>query len=365
MEKTNLGYFFNKLLLLKKHYPLTGHIELTYRCNLKCIHCYCKGSENKEEELKTSQWKQIFDELHKEGCIYLTLSGGDPLIRKDFLELYSYIKKKAFIVSIFTNALALTSQTLDYLAKSPPNGIEVTLNGITKSTYEQITQVGGSFSRVMQNLKEIKKRNLPLTLKSNCLRQNKAEVTKIKGFTDEFLGKKNHRYNFQYDTMIYPRINGNQEPLKFRLSFKELSELRKEDPDIWREYQQHLHAPIGLEGGQDSLYHCNTWMNKFFINPYGKLKFCQFSDKFSVDLNTTSFKEGFYKAFPQTLKEKFKSNSKCRDCHLRPVCHNCPARAYLETGDEEAPVPYFCGLAEETAKQIAKLKAIRKYGNSN
>lgn len=361
MKKTNLGYFFNKLIPRNKHYPFTGHIELTYRCNLKCIHCYCKGSENKEKELKTFEWKQIFDELHKEGCIYLTLSGGDPFVRDDFLELYSYIKKKAFLVNIFTNATAVTSQVFDYLAKSPPHTIEVTLNGITRSTYEQITQVEGSFARVKQNLREIKKRNLPLTLKSNCLKQNKAEVAKIKGFTDEFLGKKNHRYHFQYDTMIYPRINGDREPLKFRLSFRELSELRREDPDIWEEYQQHLHASAGLERRRDSLYNCNTWLTNFFINPYGRLKFCQFSDKFSVDLKGTSFKEGFYKVFPQTLKEKFKTNSKCRDCRLRPVCHNCPARAYLETGDEEAPVPYFCTLAKETAGEIAKFRNQNNY----
>ncbi len=93
-------------------------------------------------------------------------------------------------------------------------------------------------------------------------------------------------------------------------------------------------------------------MKQFLVNPYGKLKFCIFSDKFSVSLKTASFKEGFYKVFPQLLKEQFKTDSKCKDCSLRPFCCYCPARAYLETGDEETPVPYYCELAKKTAEQM-------------
>ncbi|GAG92570.1 unnamed protein product, partial [marine sediment metagenome] len=100
------------------------------------------------------------------------------------------------------------------------------------------------------------------------------------------------------------------------------------------------------------LYHCSAWISQFFINPQGRLKFCQFTEKFSVDLRTTSFKEGFHKVIPQVLREQYRTNSKCQDCTLRLLCYHCPARAYLETGDEEAPVEYYCELAEELEKEI-------------
>ena len=93
-------------------------------------------------------------------------------------------------------------------------------------------------------------------------------------------------------------------------------------------------------------------MSQFFINSQCRLKFCQFTDKFSVDLKTTSFREGFYKIFPKVLKEQHRTNSKCRDCVLRPICYHCPASAYLETGDEEAPVEYYCELAKALEKQM-------------
>jgi len=95
-------------------------------------------------------------------------------------------------------------------------------------------------------------------------------------------------------------------------------------------------------------------MEQFFIDPYGRLKFCVFSDKYSTDLKTTSFQKGFYGTFPKILEEKFKTNSKCISCELRPICSYCPARAFLETGDQEAPVPYYCELAQATAREMQR-----------
>lgn len=365
MKNISSGHFYDKLCNKKEYYPWNGQIELTYRCNLNCIHCYCKGSEGKSQrsevrrqkaknkELTTDEWKKIFDKIHREGCLWLILSGGEPLIRDDFLELYSYAKNKGFIITIFTNGLLLTGKIIDYLEKSPPKSIEITLNGITKFVYESITQVKGSFERVVSVIKELADKNLSLILKSNCLKQNKGEIGKIKVFADELLGKGNKRWRFKYDPMIYPRLNGDTVPCDYRLSMEELLEIKKSDPEIWDEYQRGLKAGFpDLNRDKNFLYHCNAWMNQFFINPYGRLKFCVFSDKFSVDLKNQSFKEGFYNVFPQLLKEKFKTDSKCRDCSLRSICYHCPARAHLETGDEEAPVPYFCELARVTAEEM-------------
>ena len=81
-----------------------------------------------------------------------------------------------------------------------------------------------------------------------------------------------------------------------------------------------------------------------------------FSDKFSIDLKTTPFREGFYNVFPRLLKERFKTDSKCKDCSLRPICYHCPARAFLETGDEESPVEYFCQLAKAAGEEMGAVQ---------
>jgi radical SAM protein with 4Fe4S-binding SPASM domain len=355
MKKKSLSRFVHKLVGKKEHFPWSGQIELTHQCSLNCIHCYCNVSEDRDKELTTAEWKKIIDELQKEGCIQLTFTGGDPLVRNDFMELYSYAKAKGFFINLFTNGYSLNGEIIDFLAELPPVSVEITLNGITRETYESITRVKDSFPAVIRNIRLLSKSGIKLILKSNCLKQNKDEVVKIKQWAEDLLGKPaDNKHRFKYDPLIYPRLDGDTTPCEHRLSSGELGELRKQDPDIWREYQAGLHGGFpDFKGFENSLYPCNAWMQEFYIDPYGRLKFCLFSDKFSVDLKTTAFREGFYNVFPQVANERFKTDSKCKECGLRPVCYQCPARASLETGNEEAPVPYYCQLAEAAAHDIA------------
>jgi len=353
MEKCSLEYFYAKLHNKRILFPLDGQIELTYRCNLNCIHCAEKGLEDKKRELNTHLWKRILDEIRQEGCFWLVFTGGEPLLREDFLELYAYAKKIGFIITIFTNGQLFNKEILDYLVKAPPHSIEITLNGITKDTYEKITQVEGSFFKAIENIKLIAKNKLPLLIKANLMKENKNEIWKIKKWTEIILGEPlNKRYfKFKYDPIILPRLNGDKAPCKHRLSFPEVLEVIKQDPDMWEEYQRELHKdfPDFTRDGE-YLYHCNSWMKQFYISPYGRLKFCSFYEKFSADLKKTSFKESFYQGFPRLLKERFQTDSKCRTCQLRPLCYFCPARAYLETGNKEAPVEYYCEFAKGWAE---------------
>lgn len=372
MKKVQSRLFAASLKNKKEYFPLYGQIELTHRCNFNCIHCYCgksvtRGSRLASEsrqrrpgtvcgELSAREWKKILDEIRKEGCLFLCFTGGEPLIREDFLEIYSYAKQKGFIITIFTNGYALDKKITACLAKHPPYSIEITLNGITQTTYESITRRKGSYSKVIENIHLLKKKKLTLLIKTNCLKENKDELGQIKKWAEELLGKfPGRKYCFKYDSMIYLRHNGRERLTNPRLSFEELEEMRRQDQDIWAEYQRGLHHAFpDLKRDRSFLYQCDAWKKNFFIDPFGRLKFCTFSDKFSVDLRTTPFKKGFYEVFPQLLNVRFKTNSKCRDCSLRPICYHCPARAYIETGNEEAPVPYFCELARMAARLAKK-----------
>ncbi|MBN3038785.1 MAG: radical SAM protein [Candidatus Omnitrophica bacterium] len=353
MKEIDSRDFLNRLHNRKGHFPLRGLLELTYQCNLNCVHCYCKGSEDKARELNTEEWKEILAQLHKEGCIFITFSGGEPLLRQDFIELYAYARERGFIITIFTNATVLTKQIIGFFKRFPPSKIEITLNGITRSTYESITQAEGSFEKVIKNIIKLETNGMPVLLKANLLKQNKDEIKKIKAFADQFFGKKEDRFHFKYDPMIYPRLNSDRGPCQYRLSHQEMIEAMQEDSDIWDQYQASLHKDA-RHAKRDSifLYHCNSWLQQFFINPFGRLKFCEYSEKFSSDLKKEPFKKGFYEKFPKVLNESFQTESKCRDCNLRHLCYYCPARAFLETGDKESPVEHYCALAHGLKKAI-------------
>jgi radical SAM protein with 4Fe4S-binding SPASM domain len=358
VKHQNKSLFFARLQAKKNHFPFSGQLELTYRCNLDCIHCYCKGSENDDKELDSTFWCKTIDDLQKEGGLNLTFSGGEPLLRKDFLEIYSYAKRKGFIITLFTNGQFLDKKLVDYFVNFPPFSIEITLDSLNKNNYETITQKKNSFKNIMKNINNLARTNLPVVIKANCLKQNKNEIGAIKRFAQEMFGKKSSNgYCFKYDPMLFTRINGDKTPCNYRLTFEELLEVRKQDSDFWHEYKESLHGDFPtFNRRKNALYKCNVWLKHFFINPFGRLKFCVFSEKFSVDLTKDSFKYGFYEVFPQLLKKSYKTKSKCRYCALIPICGRCPARAYLETGKEEAPIEYFCDLAHKLHKELLKVK---------
>ncbi|MCK4859878.1 MAG: radical SAM protein [Candidatus Omnitrophica bacterium] len=332
--------------------PLNGQWELSFGCNLRCVHCYNSCYNNPESiknELKFKEITNILDQIHNEGCLWLCFTGGEPLMRPDFLDIYAYAKKLGLLLTIFTNGTLITEEIADYFLKEPPFSIEISLNGITRVTYEKITQVKGSFENCLRGIKLIKERKLPLKLKAALNTLNYSELEKMKAFAS------NLGISFRHSSIIYPAINHSKNPLKFRLSAQAVANLQnsKEDLDCEEEKTEvHKNKPLPKS---DFLFHCSMTMNTFHINPYGELFFCNWLRKPSFSLREGNFKEGFDTLYPQIRSLRYKTDSKCRDCDLYNQCYQCPARAYIENKDMEKPVDYFC---EITHRQ--KEKGIRR-----
>ncbi|MBN2207062.1 MAG: radical SAM protein, partial [Candidatus Aminicenantes bacterium] len=93
--------FSDKLEALRV--PFSGGIALTNRCNLRCTHCYAREDDPAGRELGAPRWKSILDELKEAGCLYLLFTGGDPLVREDFADIYAYARRNGFLVTLFSN----------------------------------------------------------------------------------------------------------------------------------------------------------------------------------------------------------------------------------------------------------------------
>jgi radical SAM protein with 4Fe4S-binding SPASM domain len=353
MLSRGLAYLEEKTSRLP-HRPILGQLALTYRCDYDCVHCYCKGSEKLGRELTTAEIKRILDEVSAAGCFWLTLTGGDPLVRRDFKEIYAYAKRKGFIITVLTNGYRLGRAITDYFAHYPPLSIDITLNSLNTHSYSKITKSSETaLRRVRDNIEYAVFKGLTIIIKANCLKENKDQIPKIKRWAYALLTKcpPEKKANFRYDPIIYPRLNGNTEPCEHRLSLKEIEKIRKLDSDIKKDHKKYLKKQFPkAKTPHRFLYFCNNFKEQFFIDPFGRLKFCEHTDKFSVNLREVSFKQGFYKEIPKFTKERFKTNSVCRVCRLRLLCYSCPAAAFLENGDEEKPVEYFCSLAHYTAR---------------
>ena len=139
-----------------RHVPLGGSIEVTARCNLHCVQCYINlpvgNIKAQEKELTYKELCSILDQIADEGCLWVLLTGGEPFIRPDFLDIYTYAKKKGMLITLFTNGTTITPRIADYLAEWRPSSIEITLYGATKETYEKVTGVHGSYEKCMRGI---------------------------------------------------------------------------------------------------------------------------------------------------------------------------------------------------------------------
>jgi len=322
--------------------PLAGEIELTFRCNLKCAHCYVVY-ELKKKEMTYKEICHILDEITEAGCLWFLITGGEPLVRDDFLDIYTYAKKKGLIITLFTNGTLITPQIADYLRDWPPFAVEITLYGITKQTYERVTGVPGSFDHCMEGIHLLLERNIPLKLKTMVMTLNQNELWDIKKYAED-LG-----VQFTFDPILTPKIDGSKEPCRLRIPPEEVVKLDLADEGRlkeWKEFCQELWGPAK----SDKLFVCGAGQTSFHINPYGQLAICGMSRNPSYDLRQGSFQDGWYDFIPKIRKQKPKTDYKCAKCDLLSLCGQCPGWAKLENNNPETPIEYLCQIAHLRAK---------------
>ncbi|MFV2074053.1 MAG: radical SAM/SPASM domain-containing protein [Thermoanaerobaculales bacterium] len=326
--------------------PINGTIEVTRRCNLSCVHCYNNlpsgDQEARARELSLEDHKRILDELAEAGTLWILYTGGEVFLRPDFLEIFLYAKQKGFLLTLFTNGIAITESRADFLAKWRPFAVEITLYGHTQETYDRLTGVAGSFSRVRKAIDILLERGLPLKLKTVVLEENQHELAAMKDFA-ESLG-----VEFKFDAMINPRLDGSLAPLATRLDPIEVVALDLQDPrrlQAWEHFCEHFHGPAQPQGREDRLYHCGGAVNSFSINPYGELGLCGFSQGDLFDLRRGSFKEGWESFLGRVVERRVQLATKCTTCHLKSLCGMCPAYGELENGNPEKPVDFLCHVA--------------------
>ncbi len=338
----------------RQRIPLNGTIEVTRRCPLTCLHCYnnlpMADGEARRRELDFGEHCRLLDELAEAGCLWLLYSGGEIFARRDFLDIYTYAKKKGFIITLFTNGTLVTERIADYLAEWRPFAIEITLYGMTKQTYERLTGIPGSFEKCMRGIRLLRDRGLPLALKTVAVSTNRHEIPQMQRFAETEIG-----VPFKFDSMINPRVDCSQSPLEVRLAPEECVALDLADPrriDEWIEFAANVRAAFDATPAQDTVYQCGGGVSSFAIDPYGGLSICVLSETHKYHLRGGSFREGWERFIHHQRARPSTRPTKCTSCALKPVCGMCPANGELENGDPEAPVEWLCRTAHLRAMAL-------------
>ncbi|MGC8873266.1 MAG: radical SAM protein [Chloroflexia bacterium] len=330
-------------------FPLSASIELTERCNLRCVHCYINrpagDRDAASQELDLERWTRILDQLADAGTLWLLYTGGEPLLRPDFAELFLAAKRRGFLVTLFTNGTLLNEDLVHLWQEYPPRRVEITLYGATETTYERVTGVPGSFARCLRGIELLHRYGIPLELKSVLMRQNVHEFGEMRRLALEY-GR-----NFRFDALLNPRLDGDARNTFGQLSIEEVVTLDQSDPQRWADWKRLAEQATG-PGLLPYRYNCGAGLTTCHIDAYGRLSPCLLARHRQYDLRVGDFRTGWEEFLGSIRSERRRRATPCDTCRFYNLCGVCPGWSHLAMGDEEEPIPFLCRVGRERAARL-------------
>jgi radical SAM protein with 4Fe4S-binding SPASM domain len=199
----------------EKNLLLRVLFEITNRCNLRCYHCYVTGSA---DELGTERVLTLLDEFAAEGCMYLTLTGGEVGVRDDFLTIARGVKERRMTLGVLTNGTTFSREQLDELVALKPGRVSVSIYGGTAKAHEKVTGVPGSFARSLATVRYLREHGVACEVHSVLMRGNFDEFANIADLASSM------DCVYRFDPTVAPRADGDASVLEHRVSSAQLRE---------------------------------------------------------------------------------------------------------------------------------------------
>ncbi|MCM8796379.1 MAG: radical SAM protein [Candidatus Omnitrophica bacterium] len=314
---------------MKKNIPFVGQWELNTNCNLNCYHCYL-GRQRQCYGLPLVKIKSILDELADLGTLYLSFTGGEILLRKDFFEIAGYSRKKNFAIRLLTNATLIDEDAADKINALNPLSVDVSLYALNPVIHDRITGMIGSQELVIRAIKLLRKREIKVVVKTLFMKENLAEFNPIKYFCQD------NGVEFQFDFTMTPADDGSIDVSRLGLEKSQIEDVFSENNILVSRRQ---------DASLDALL-CAAGINSFFISSSGNLYPCIFLKKNMGSLLRERFQEIWnssnFNNFRAIDAQDFYN---CRQCGLVGYCNHCMGLSLLEHGNLLGASSLDCRLA--------------------
>jgi AdoMet-dependent heme synthase len=328
-------------LLMKKaargKIPLVCHFDLTYQCNLNCIHCYVVREDR--SELSASEIRRILDQLAKAGTLYLTFSGGEIFTREDFFQIAEYARKLHFALKLLTNGTLIDEQVVDRVTDLYPDLVSISIYSMTPEIHDGITLAPGSLARTIRAAEMLRGRKVKLEIGSILMSENIKDYSKVYDFAQS-IGA-----SFRGDPRVTPRNNGDPSPLRFQINEEDLFRVWT-DPIFSQQPRNEMEEIHSNDEWDDIL--CGAAHLLSYVSPYGDLYPCVQFPALCGNLRNDFFEKIWYHS-PQMLAVRSTLPSQlpiCSKCNLVEYCRTCPGIAHIAEGDFRAPSKSVCQEAK-------------------
>ncbi len=325
--------------------PVTASLALTHRCNLRCVHCYARGDVS--AECSATEWVGMIDQLADAGCLFLLLTGGEPLLRPDFSLIYRHACERGLIVTVFTNATLVSESIISLFRDLPPRIVDVSLYGLSAETYGRVTGSAEAMDRCWQGVRALHDAGIRIGLKTVVLRSNRHELAAMQEAA-RALGVR-----FRLDVGVFPGYGGARSPLDERLTPAEAAELELGDAgraaDWAALYDRHRH-----EFGPGPLYRCGAGLTHAHVDPRGTLHPCLMAAHVEAPLVGRGFGPAWAEIGASLSDRRTPNDSACLTCDKHVLCGYCPGFNHLESGDEALACAFQCELGQERYRRLAR-----------
>ena len=350
-------------------------LEFTSRCNNNCRHCFINvpadDRQAKREELSLDEIERIADEAVSMGAMWCLITGGEPLLRPEFEELYLMLKKKGLLVSVFTNATLITKEHIGLFRHYPPRDIEVTVYGLSERTYERVSRSPGSYDKFRKGLNLLQQSGLRINLKTMALRSNFKELSEISNFC-----RHQTHGTFRFDPFLNLRYDGdpirNNDIKSERLTPAEIVALEKSDRERFEALKKGCDKLITTPSlkCRYNLFRCSIGYNSLTIGYNGLLRLCAslWHPECVYDLKSGNLSEALALITPKLRAMRTEDADflkKCGTCSLVNLSMCCPANSYLEAGKMDACIDYFCEIAAARARLLSQRALNNKHGGTS
>ena len=340
----------------RERIPLIGNFELSPLCNFSCSMCYVRRGSAEVRAMGGLQsaetWLSLAKAARDAGTLWLTLTGGEPFLFPNFLELYEALSALGLVLSINSNGALIDERAMAVLRRCRPKRINLTLYGASPKTYEAVTGDPEGYHRVMDTVARLRRDGIRFRFNCSLTKQNARELPQMVA-----LAKANNAVIEVASYMFPPRRCGKSERSADCLSPQEAGEraanamLLRLPEDAFERYAASMQrvAPPPEEHGEGLEMACRAGRCSYWVNWQGEITPCGMMDIPKRDLKN----QPFAPAWADIVEEvnALRCLNGCSACPNRRLCKPCAAGVLCETGTFQGRPEYKCKmlLAEAAA----------------
>jgi AdoMet-dependent heme synthase len=304
--------------------PLSVQLDVTYRCNERCIHCYLDHDDHGEMTLL--EIKALLDQLAAAGVLFLTLSGGEVMMRTDFFDIVEYARSLQFCVKVKTNAFMIREKHADRLRELGVNEVQISVYSHRAEVHDGITKLPGSLKRSLDGIRILKSRGLRVIVANVLMTPNLGDYEQVRSLAKE-LGA-----HATIDPTITPMMDGNRSTLDLGISRDDLRAVFH-NPDLVGPVEQFCAPPSTNKDESDlDALPCSAGHSACYISPYGDVYPCVQFPLPCGNVRRQKFSD-IWRDSPQ-MKEvrsiRARNLPSCSQCTHLGTCTRCPGLAYME-----------------------------------